>query len=579
MVKNLIYANFWVLLIGSFYLSYQFLSDNFSFVYVWQNSNILLPVFYKISAFWAAHEGSFLLMILLLAFCGVLNNIFVKESRYLALSNCVLAFILFFYLLFLVLTSNPFMVFDVIPPLELDLNPLLQDPLLVIHPPMLFTGYVFYAITFSFVVAGMFTNFNKELFSVIKVWAGLAWFTLSFGILLGSIWAYYELGWGGYWFWDPVENVALMPWLAGTAFTHSLIFSRNKVLLSWMVFLGILTFLLSILGSFIVRSGILNSVHTFASDPSRGVFLLSIFALFSLVSLAIFFWRSNFLNSDWPKFMSRNYLLVLNNIILMTILLIVFLGTLYPIYYEVIYNEKFSVGPNYFSQLITPAVFALMTLFTLEQFPKLLSVNKLTIFLLLIAALLIFVAAIPIKIFVSFGLILSGLFLLILISKAILNLYNKNKSIRLHKTLGHLAVVWLTFSVLLNYEFSKNIDFRIKPSDKVEFMGTNLVFKSADVVPSQNFNSYVANFEVEDNGKYFNIVAEKRVYKAGGVITSETGIAPYITKDYLVVLGDLKPDGSWAVRYSIKYGIMMIWMSSCLLLLSILYGTIKRYEH
>jgi len=579
LVKNLIYANFWVLLIGSFYLSYQFLSDNFSFVYVWENSNILLPIFYKISAFWAAHEGSFLLMILLLAFCGVLNNIFVKESRYLALSNCVLVFILFFYLLFLVLTSNPFMVFDVIPPLELDLNPLLQDPLLVIHPPMLFTGYVFYAITFSFVVAGMFTNFNKELFSVIKVWAGLAWFTLSFGILLGSIWAYYELGWGGYWFWDPVENVALMPWLAGTAFTHSLIFSRNKVLLSWMVFLGILTFLLSILGSFIVRSGILNSVHTFASDPSRGVFLLSIFALFSLVSLAIFFWRSNFLNSDWPKFMSRNYLLVLNNIILMTILLIVFLGTLYPIYYEVIYNEKFSVGPNYFSQLITPAVFALITLFTLEQFPKLLSVNKLTIFLLLIAAILIFVAAIPIKIFVSFGLILSGLFLLILISKAILNLYNKNKSIRLHKTLGHLAVAWLTFSVLLNYEFSKNIDFRIKPSDKVEFMGTNLVFKSADVVPSQNFNSYVANFEVEDNGKYFNIVAEKRVYKAGGVITSETGIAPYITKDYLVVLGDLKPDGSWAVRYSIKYGIMMIWMSSCLLLLSILYGTIKRYEH
>ncbi len=578
-MKNLIYANFWILLIGSFYLSYQFLSDNFSFVYVWENSNILLPIFYKISAFWAAHEGSFLLMILLLAFCGVLNNIFVKESRYLALSNCVLAFILFFYLLFLVLTSNPFMVFDVIPPLELDLNPLLQDPLLVIHPPMLFTGYVFYAITFSFVVAGMFTNFNKELFSVIKVWAGLAWFTLSFGILLGSIWAYYELGWGGYWFWDPVENVALMPWLAGTAFSHSLIFSRNKVLLSWMVFLGILTFLLSILGSFIVRSGILNSVHTFASDPSRGVFLLSIFALFSLVSLGIFFWRSNFLNSDWPKFMSRNYLLVLNNIILMTILLIVFLGTLYPIYYEVIYDEKFSVGPNYFSQLITPAVFALITLFTLEQFPKLLSVNKLTIFLLLIAATLIFIATIPIKIFVSFGLILSGLFLLILISKAILNLYNKNKSIRLHKTLGHLAVAWLTFSVLLNYEFSKNIDFRIKPSDKVEFMGTNLIFKSADVVPSQNFNSYVANFEVEDNGKYFNIVAEKRVYKAGGVITSETGIAPYITKDYLVVLGDLKPDGSWAVRYSIKYGIMMIWMSSCLLLLSILYGTIKRYEH
>tara|TARA_B100001758_G_scaffold214790_1_gene200089 strand:+ start:1516 stop:3264 length:1749 start_codon:yes stop_codon:yes gene_type:complete len=575
LTKNLIYANFWTLLIGSLYLSYQFLSNNFSFVYVWQNSNVLLPIFYKISAFWAAHEGSFFLMVLLLSLCAALNNIFMKESRYLSLSNSVLAFILFFYLIFLVLTSNPFMIFDVAFTNGSDLNPLLQDPLLVIHPPMLFTGYVFYAITFSFVIAGIFTNFDKELFKIIKLWAGIAWFTLSLGILLGSMWAYYELGWGGYWFWDPVENVALMPWLAGTAFTHSLTFSRNKVFLSWMVFLGILTFLLSILGSFIVRSGILNSVHSFASDPSRGVFLLSLFALFSLVSLGLFFWRSNFLHSKWPRFMSRNYLLVLNNIILMTILLIVFLGTLYPIYYEVVYNEKFSVGPNYFSELITPAVFALIILFTAEQFPKILSMDKLKLFIILVVATI----AVLIMNSFSMGLFLSGIFLAILIFKAIFDFLSKKKSLKIHKVLGHLAVASLTFSVLLNHEFSKNIDFKIKPNDQVEFMGTNLIFKSADVIQSQNFNSVVANFEVEDKGKYFNIVAEKRRYKVGGVITSETGIAPYITKDYLVVLGDLKPDGSWVVRYSIKYGIMMIWVSSCLLLLSILYGTIRRHDY
>ena len=176
------------------------------------------------------------------------------------------------------------------------------------------------------------------------------------------------------------------------------------------------------------------------------------------------------------------------------------------------------------------------------------------------------------------GLLLSGIFLAILILKFVLDLLN-NKSVRLHKLFGHLAVVLLTFSVLLNHEFSKNIDFKIKPNDKVEFMGTNLTFKSVEVVPNKNFDSIAGTFEVEDKGKSFNIISEKRVYKVGGVITSETGIAPYITKDYLLVLGDRYKDGSWSVRYSIKYGIMMIWMSSFLLLFSILYGTIRRYDY
>ena len=211
----------------------------------------------------------------------------------------------------------------------------LQDPLLIIHPPMLFFGYVFYAVVFSFVISGIFNKFNKGLIQILKVWSGIAWATLSVGILLGSMWAYYELGWGGYWFWDPVENVALLPWLAGTAFTHSLIFHKNKVLMSWMVFLGILAFLLSVMGSFIVRSGIINSVHAFASDPSRGVFLLSLFGLFSLVSFAIFFWKSEKLSSAWPKINSKSYLILLNNIILMTILVVVFIGTLYPIFNEI----------------------------------------------------------------------------------------------------------------------------------------------------------------------------------------------------------------------------------------------------
>tara|TARA_X000000368_G_C22967522_1_gene683889 strand:- start:403 stop:1194 length:792 start_codon:yes stop_codon:yes gene_type:complete len=263
----------------------------------------------------------------------------------------------------------------------------------------------------------------------------------------------------------------------------------------------------------------------------------------------------------------------------MTILTIVFLGTLYPIYYEVIYSEKFSVGPKYFSELITPTVFMLITLFTLEQFPKILSMDKLKVSLILIAG----TAIIFIINYFNMGLLLSGIFLVILILKFVLDLSN-NKSVRLHKLFGHLAVVLLTFSVLLNHEFSKNIDFKIKPNDKVKFMGTNLTFKSMDDVPNKenenkNFDSFVGTFEVEDKGKIFNITSEKRIYKVTGVITSETGIAPYITKDYLLVLGDRYKDGSWSVRYSIKYGIMMIWISSFLLLFSILYGTIRRYDY
>ena len=357
---KLMHATTAILAICIIYLSYQFLTDNFQFLYVFENSNTLLPLFYKFSALWSAHEGSFLLMIFMLALCGSINSVIIKNDRDLQFSNAVLSFIAFFYLVFLSLTSNPFQVFPYLPANGVDLNPLLQDPLLIIHPPMLFFGYVFYAVVFSFVISGIFNKFNKGLIQILKVWSGIAWATLSVGILLGSMWAYYELGWGGYWFWDPVENVALLPWLAGTAFTHSLIFHKNKVLMSWMVFLGILAFLLSVMGSFIVRSGIINSVHAFASDPSRGVFLLSLFGLFSLVSFAIFFWKSEKLSSAWPQLNSKSYLILLNNIILMTILVVVFIGTLYPIFNEIWYGQKISIGPNYYSDLITPLVLSLI---------------------------------------------------------------------------------------------------------------------------------------------------------------------------------------------------------------------------
>ena len=460
------------------------------------------------------------------------------------------------------------------------MNPLLQDPLLVIHPPVLFAGYVFYAVTFSLVIAGMFIGFDKKLFQSLKLWAGVSWFTLTFAILLGSIWAYYELGWGGYWFWDPVENVVLLPWLAGTAFTHSLIFSKNKILLSWMVFLGISTFLLTVLASFVVRSGILNSVHSFASDPSRGVFLLSLFGVFAFASLVLFFSKSVFLQSEWPKLLSKQYLLVLNNVVLLAILLIVFLGTLYPIVTEVFYGQKLSIGPNYFSSLITPLVLILITLFSVEQFPNLLKNNKRNFFLgvLSIALVVIIIDFLKISAF-SVGLYFVALVLSILLLRALVELVTKRQINIAHKVLGHLSVVLLTFAVIANHEFSESLDVRLKPGEEVKFSNTVVRLDSVDVEGEMNFDTVVANFSIQSGETQSNLKSEKRVYKIGGVITSETGIVSTIQKDYHIVLGDRFQDGSWSIRYSINYGIMLIWISSILLLLSILYGTIRRHGY
>ena len=577
---KLVLANFATLIICCGYLFLQFLEDNFSFIYVFENSSILLPTFYKISAFWSAHEGSFLLMILFLSGSMFINNSFFSGQDWMPISNATLSFILFFYLVFQIFTSNPFLTFDVLPNNGTDLNPLLQDPLLVIHPPVLFAGYVFYAVTFSLVIAGMFIGFDKKLFQSLKLWAGVSWFTLTFAILLGSIWAYYELGWGGYWFWDPVENVVLLPWLAGTAFTHSLIFSKNKILLSWMVFLGISTFLLTILASFVVRSGVLNSVHSFASDPSRGVFLLSLFGVFAFASLALFFSKSVFLQSEWPKLLSKQYLLVLNNVVLLAILLIVFLGTLYPIVTEVFYGQKLSIGPNYFSSLITPLVLILITLFSVEQFPNLLKINKRKFLLGVLSIALVVIIIDFLKISaLSVGLYFVALVLSILLLKALVELANKRQINIAHKVFGHLSVVLLTFAVIANHQFSESLDVRLKPGEEVEFSNTVVRLDSVDVEGEMNFDTVVANFSIQSGETQSNLKSEKRVYKIGGVITSETGIVSTVQRDYHIVLGDRFQDGSWSIRYSINYGIMLIWISSILLLFSMLYGTIRRHGY
>ena len=569
--RNFIFLTSSILLLASFYLVYQFLQNNFSFLYVAQNSNIFLPVYYKVSAFWGAHEGSFLLMILLLSLSMTISNYLIRNEGFIMQANVFASLICSVYLLFLTTASNPFYVLSNSPVNGADLNPLLQDPLLAIHPPLIFSGYVFYAMTFCFVISGAIGKFTKELFDTIKVWSTISWFTLSFGILLGSIWAYYELGWGGYWFWDPVENVSLMPWIAGTAFSHSLIFSRDKIMLSWMVFLAIITFLLSVFGSFIVRSGILNSVHSFAADPSRGVFLLAILALFTFASFIIYIRSSEIFRGKWPKFGSLNYLLLLNNIILMTILLVVLLGTLYPIFTEILFESKLSIGPNYFSDLITPLTVALIIVFTFEQFLRLRIKTTLLFSLIIVAICLTVYMFLEQAIFIS--LILVAALIAILLMRLISYLIVNNTKLRFHKLLGHFSVAILTFSILFNHNFSERIDIKISEGDSINLLDNEILFEEIEIINDSNFNGVRAKILINND---FYLYPEKRVYKVGGQITSETAVQTTLIKDYLVVLGDRFQDGSWSIGFSKKYGILLIWMSSFLLLFSILYGGIKR---
>ena len=569
--RRLIFFISAVLLLASAYLTIQFLNDNFSFLYVAQNSNVLLPIYYKLSAFWGAHEGSFLLMIVLLSLSITLSNYFIRNEKLIMQSNFYALSILFLYLLFIVIASNPYYILSDPPINGADLNPLLQDPLLAIHPPLIFSGYVFYAITFCFVISGATGIFSKELFSVIKVWSSISWFTLTLGILLGSIWAYYELGWGGYWFWDPVENVSLMPWIAGTAFSHSLIYSKTKIMLSWMVFLSIITFLLSVFGSFIVRSGILNSVHSFASDPDRGIFLLGILSIFTFASFIIFFRSGEIFKGNWPRFGSINYLLLLNNILLMTILLVILLGTLYPIFTEVIYESKLSVGPNYFSELITPLTIALIGLFTFEQFLRLkgktFTISALSILILSMGLYFYFEQ----MIFLS--LIIVGAMCLSLLVNLFITILNRQYISKIHKIFGHLSVTALTFSILFNHNFSENIDIKVSEGDQINLLNSKILFEKVEIVTDSNFNGVKAKFLIDE--KHY-LYPEKRIYKVGGQITSETAVNTTFIKDYLIVLGDRFQDGSWSVTFSKKYGILMIWMSSFALLLSIFYGGLRR---
>jgi len=335
--------------------------DDFSITYIANHSNSQLPVFYKITSIWSAHEGSMFLWIVFLTLWSVLFVNFLSLAHPLKKGTLLmLTLIILGFLLFLLVTSNPF---DRILPFAAgegaDINPVLQDPALAIHPPMLYLGYVGFVISFSFITAYLFYgDFNYPWEKDIQTWSLVAWIFLTIGITLGSWWAYYELGWGGYWFWDPVENVALMPWLAATAFMHSLFASsKSGVLKTWTLFLGIMIFTLSLFGAFIVRSGIIDSVHSFANDPQRGMYLLGFSGFITIIALAVLAYRLPQLQSS--KLIvagSKESFLSMNNILMLTAIFSIFLGVTYPLILESLNGNKVSIGPPYYNTIFSPLI-------------------------------------------------------------------------------------------------------------------------------------------------------------------------------------------------------------------------------
>ena len=360
-----------LIIICFFTLISAFIISDFSLISVYQNSHSLKPLFYKISGTWGNHEGSLLLWVIILIVFSFLfllfNKSHPKEYRiYTLISQNVLILGFLFFLLF---NSNPFSVIIPAPKEGLGLNPILQDPALAIHPPLLYIGFVGSSIYFSAAIASMLTNYSGKLFAKsIKNWVLFSWVFQTVGILAGSIWAYYELGWGGFWFWDPVENASLLPWFVMTALFHSLIvLEKRNLYYFWVIILCILTFILSVTGTFLVRSGILNSVHTFASDPSRGVYILLFLTLLIFISVLILFKKFKPINYKLNPY-SKDVFILINNWFMIFYLITVLLGTIYPIFTEVLTNHKVSVGPPFYNSVIIPIV--IIFLFLMAIGPK-----------------------------------------------------------------------------------------------------------------------------------------------------------------------------------------------------------------
>ena len=594
LVSRVFSYGFYFILISFLLYVWLAIQSDFSIKYIAQHSNKELPVFYKISSIWSAHEGSMFLWILFLALWSQLFNINLSKKNILkAPAIGLLAFILFGFLMFLLFTSNPFEVILPIAPINgADINPVLQDPALAIHPPFLYLGYVGFVIAFAYNTAFLIKgdmDINWE--RVVRPWSLAAWILLTIGISLGSWWAYYELGWGGYWFWDPVENVALMPWLAGTALIHSLyVSSRTKALKSWTILLSISVFSLSLFGAFIVRSGIIDSIHSFANDPKRGLYLLGFSAILITISLAFYAYRLPVLiSTNLVVSKSKEAFLSINNIIFATLIFAVFLGVMYPLIFDFMYGERISVGPPYYNTIFAPLTFlaSIFLVFSVgslwKRSSQLFFINSALSASILLSTL---ITLYLVSLFNDFNwwfvgglfssfLILFRYLILIIYSFYEGNYFNKASAIA-HIGLG-LLILATTFNASLSYEKVINI----KPGETYTAEVYEFTLINFDLINESNYDSVRAKFSVKDINslnKVFFLYPEKRKYFIRGQITSESAIKITPTKDIYMTLGDQLDNGYWVVNIQYNYLIRLIWIAAAVMCLGALATFTQSYS-
>jgi cytochrome c-type biogenesis protein CcmF len=563
-------------------LTYAFMTDDFSVGYVAENSNSALPWYYKFSAVWGAHEGSLLLWTLILGAWTFAVSIFSRQlpQEMLARVLAVMGMISIGFLLFLTLTSNPFArILPQVPSNGRDLNPLLQDPGLIVHPPMLYMGYVGFSVAFSFAIAALLGGrLDAAWARWSRPWTITAWAFLGFGITLGSWWAYYELGWGGWWFWDPVENASFMPWLVGTALIHSLAVTEKRgVFKSWTVLLAIAAFSLSLLGTFLVRSGVLTSVHAFASDPARGVFILIFLLIVIGGSLTLFALRAPVVKSHvgfglW----SRETLLLGNNLVLVVAASTILLGTLYPLAVDAISGAKMSVGPPYFNALFVPLMGLLMAVMAVGVLVRWKDTPLQWLRGMLVPVLIGSAVLAPL-----FSLLLGDfdwpvltVFALAawIVLAGVRDVLDKTRHKGLLKGMrsltrsywgmhiAHVGIAICALGVVLSSNNNAERDLRMAPGESVELAGYQFTFQGSRHYEGPNFSADRGTMVVTRDGQpVTTLYPEKRLYTVQQSMMTEAGIDAGVTRDLYVAMGEPLEQGAWAIRVHVKPFVRWIW--------------------
>jgi cytochrome c-type biogenesis protein CcmF len=607
MSRPLAYGQFTFLIIAFGCLVQAFLTDDFSVTYVATNSNTLLPPIYKVSALWGAHEGSLLLWVTLLSAWGAAVATFSHNLPHQVVSRVlsVMGMIGIGFLLFMLLTSNPFARMFPAAPEGRDLNPLLQDPGLAIHPPMLYMGYVGFSVAFAFAISALIGGkLDAAWARWSRPWTTVAWIFLTIGIALGSWWAYYELGWGGWWFWDPVENASFMPWLVGTALIHSLAVTEKRAAFkSWTVLLALFAFSLSLLGTFLVRSGVLTSVHAFATDPARGTFILVFLCIVIGGSLALYAWRAPQVSMGGRfDLLSRESFLLANNLLLTLFAALVLLGTLAPLIYEAMGWGKISVGFPWFNTMflgLMPFLALLMGVGQLARWkhdePQRL-IRQLWIAFAL-AALLAVASALPVVSgghwYVPLGIGLASWLLFSHLTGLREHLKNRRGftawladlrgSSRSYyaMVLAHLGVGVFIIGITMVSNFGVEEDVRMSPGSVQVAAGYRFQFEGVTQVPGPNYQASQGHFLVFKGDKQVTeLWPQKRKYVSGGMPMTEAAIDAGLTRDLYVSLGEpVGNEGDWAVRIYYKPYVRWIWLGGVLMALGgLLALTDRRYR-